>query len=117
MDIHVAESLQHLYLNLMPESSLVSSVHRPGQLIIDEDNLLAVNQVLFDTGALHGNYISSSFVKNNIEVLQPFLYPCNGMVRLADNKTMIKIDKLCIITHTHKLKNMFFMGVILNPRA
>ncbi len=49
---------------------------------------------LFDTGALHDSYISKAFVKRNIKALAPFLKPCEGWVRLADNKTTTFIDQM-----------------------
>ena len=97
MDDHVAESLKHLFLNAMPESTLLSSVHKPGEIILSEAKRIPVLTVLFDTGALHGNYISCTFVNKHKSALMPFLYPSDGMVKLADNKTIIKITQLAIL--------------------
>ncbi len=93
----LAESLQSVFLNIMPESTFISHVHKEGEIIIDEDTRILVPTVLFDTGALHGSYISQSFVNKHKAMLIPFLYSCNGMVRLADNKTIINITQLCIV--------------------
>ena len=97
MNDHVAESLKHLFLNAMPESTLLSSVHKPGEITLREGNRIRVLTVLFDTGALHGNYISSSFININKSALVSFLHPSDGMVKLADNKTIIKITQLAIL--------------------
>ena len=82
----------------MPESTILSSVHKPGHILLNNNKKrLLVSTVLFDTGALHGNYISLSFVNKYKSLLQPFLYPSNGMVKLADNKTIIKITQLAVL--------------------
>ena len=97
MNDQLAQSLQNLFLNAIPETSIVSSVHKQGEIILDEDNRITVDSVLFDTGALHGNYVSLSFVNRNKQSLIPFLHPCNGLVRLADNKTIINISQVLVI--------------------
>ncbi len=71
----------------MPEASLFSAVHRDSIIQIRADSFITVPKGLFDTGTLHGSYISKAFVKRNIKALAPFLKPCKGLVRLADNKT------------------------------
>ena len=100
MDINIAESLHNCFLYSIPESNLISSVHKAGQIIIDEETRINVPTVLFDTGALHGNYISSIFINNHSKFLSPFLHPCNGVVKLADNKTNITINQLAVLPVT-----------------
>jgi hypothetical protein len=62
----------------MPKASLFFAVHREGITQISADSFIAVPKGLFDTGALHGSYISKAFVKRNIKALGPFLKPCKG---------------------------------------
>ena len=86
--------MHNLFLSSMPEANLLSSVHRQGYFDTDSGELLTVPKVLFDTGALHSNYVSKRFVDLNHEVLSPYLQECSGVVTLADNKTKASIDQL-----------------------
>lgn len=94
---HMHDVMQNLFLNAIPEANILSAVHRSGHLDLHGRNPLMVEKVLFDTGALHANYISKRFVDLHRDQLQPYLQPCNGVVTLADNRTKASIDHVLTI--------------------
>lgn len=88
----MSEYMKTEFLNAMPEAALFSASHREG-IIELSDLTIPVDKVLFDTGALHANYISSSFVQGRKE-LSEYVRPCSAVVKLADNKTTARIDHM-----------------------
>jgi len=97
-DPKLAELRHNMLLAAMPEVSLHSSMHREGMIFLLGDNFLTVEKALFDTGALHDSYISSSFVAKHAAVLAPYIRKCNRMVYLADHKTRVPIDRIALLT-------------------
>jgi len=94
---HMQDVMQNLFLHAIPEANILSAVHRSGQLDLHGSNPLMVEKVLFDTGALHANYISKRYIELHREQLQPYLQPCKGVVTLADNRTKASIDLVLTI--------------------
>jgi hypothetical protein len=74
-------------------------MHRPGNVelpnpatfdsLIDDTIPLRMASVLFDSGALNGNYVSQSFVDKHIDLLTPFILPLDHSVMLGDSKTKV----------------------------
>eukprot|EP01039_Chlorochromonas_danica_P011569 gene11569-12955_t len=78
-----------------PEADLLRAVYRAGTLSLPRSFIPFVTsfkKALFDTGALHGSYISSSFVSSHANILSPYIRPLDSAVTLADNRTSIKIE-------------------------
>jgi len=94
---HFGDTLRQMTLAAMPEVSLYSLMHREGVIDLPNAVRLPVLKTLFDTGALHGSYISSSYVEKHRDLLEPFLRRCNMVVTLADNKTKLKIDSVAVL--------------------
>jgi hypothetical protein len=75
-------------------------MHRPGNVelpnptfdsLIDDTIPLRMDSVLFDSGALNGNYVSQSFVDKYIDLLTPFILPFDQSVMLGDSKTKVSL--------------------------
>jgi hypothetical protein len=93
-DPKLAELRHNMFLAAMPEASLHSAMHREGEILLPDGDPLPVFKVLFDTGALHSSYISTQFVEKYSAFLAPFIHECDLVVRLADHKTCVKIDRV-----------------------
>ena len=89
----VSEIEQQTYLSSIPECLVFSACHREGSIQVG-DNSIPIDKALFDTGAICGSYISSTFVQKHFHLLEPFLVPCDRKVKLADNKTLAPIKFL-----------------------
>jgi hypothetical protein len=89
--------MQNMFLSAMPEASMLSAVHRSGRMDIHGDNYIEVAKNLFDTGALHANYMARTFVDQHRKQLTPYLRQCTGTVTLADNKTKATITETLTI--------------------
>jgi hypothetical protein len=85
--------MQNILLNAIPEASILSPVHREGFIELGDTDIV-VNNALFDTGALHGSYISQNFVYKHLDKSKPFLKSCNAVVKMADNKTSMKLENI-----------------------
>jgi len=86
--------LQHFQTQLpAAHSSLYKFMHTEGKLSI-QNSLIPVDRILFDTGALHANYINASIIKSNYKLLFPHLIYTNTTVTLADKKTQIDINRV-----------------------
>jgi hypothetical protein len=83
--------LEDFYLDLVsqnnPAATLFSAVQLPGTIKLGQNQHLHLPCVLLDSGALHSNYISKSFVDKHREVLTPYLKPCSGTLTLGDGTT------------------------------
>lgn len=78
-----------------PEADVLRAVYRAGTLSLPRSFVpffTSFKKALFDTGALHGSYISSSFVSCHAHILSPYIRPLDSAVTLADNRTSIKIE-------------------------
>jgi hypothetical protein len=91
--------LQNVFSEAVPEAALFKAVHHEG--VIETMSAAAVKAAaLFDTGAVHGSYISQKWVEKHRAALQPFIVQCKCRVKLADNETQIDIDEYAILTVT-----------------
>lgn len=86
-------SNQHLFFTFNPEAALYKAVHRDGKVITPDGSQIPVEQALFDSGALHGNYISSQFVRKHRKKLKDYRINLKANVVLADNKTRVAIEE------------------------
>jgi hypothetical protein len=91
-DSIMSEYIKTEFLNALPEAALFSASHREGMIELPNVTI-PVDKVLFDTGAVHANYISSSFVAAHKE-LSSYVRPCKAVVKLADNKTTARINNM-----------------------
>lgn len=69
-------------------------MYRSGHIILSDTHSLPFPRALFDTGALHGSYMSQTFFKTHKKILSPFVSSVDTCVTLADNKTNIKISSV-----------------------
>ena len=94
--------LQNLFYDSFPDADFLAAVYRSGILSIDSpvDGCvqLPVGRALFDTGALHGSYISSTFVTRYSSLFSPYIRPFSSSVTLADNRTSVLIEGVVSIT-------------------
>ncbi len=89
------------YLHMMKKSvtdshpymDLVKTVIRPGVVHLSNGVMKTLDNILFDTGALHGNYLSSDWFRNNRHLIaEDDIFHVDTRVRLADNKTVVGIE-------------------------
>lgn len=99
-DPQLYELLRTMIFSAVPEASMYSAMHREGEINVTATDRIALAKVLFDTGALHGNYIALRFVEQHKEALKRFLKPYKIIVTLADNKTKLKIDTVAFLPVT-----------------
>ena len=57
-------------------------------------DLVPVNRVLFDSGALHGSYIAKEWVDQRRDMLRPYPRRVIGMARMGDNQTLVPIFEM-----------------------
>ena len=88
---------QDLLAALGPGRSVSSRVHKKGIIKLATGDILSLDKVLFDSGALHSSYISKEIVDANRIELSPFLVANPGVVRLGDNKTLIDVKENLVI--------------------
>jgi hypothetical protein len=93
----LADTVLNLVRSALPFSAIYTPVHREGHLLLAEGLSLPIPRVLFDSGALHGNYLSEDFVNSHIAHFHPYLKPCSAHVKLADNKTVIPLKLIAEI--------------------
>lgn len=72
-----------------------------------------VDKVLFDTGALHTNYISKIFVQNNLDILQPYIKHKHSKTTLADQKTTIELEHIAYLPITVTDKDGYQTSAVL----
>ena len=107
--------LHQILFNAIGKDKLhLTSMHREGVIEI-EDSKIKVNKVLFDSGALHSDYIAATFVKKHRKELEPFIYKAESIVRLGDNQTLIKIKERIKIIITFKGGNGITYSASINP--
>jgi hypothetical protein len=89
----------------LPEASLAKAVHHVGVVATSDGSDLVIKNVLFDTGAVHGNYVTQSFVLKNYNALKSFRESRKNRVRLADKKTVVEINEAYVLSITFKDRN------------
>lgn len=70
-------------------------MHTSGILHIgDTSSTIPIQRILFDTGAIHANYINSSVIAAHYSILSPYLQPTRASVTLADKVTKISVSSI-----------------------
>ncbi len=89
--------LRKSYVDSHTGLDILDSVIRSGTATFHNGTSLDVDNILFDTGALHGNYISHDWFMANKDLLQHDVIDVNARVKLADNKTVVNIQYVVFI--------------------
>jgi len=79
-----------------PDADYVRCIHREGILRYGSDGELPVQNALFDSGALHGSYVSKELVDRNRSKLSRWIQKVHGAVKLGDNVTTVNVDEVLI---------------------
>lgn len=79
-------------------SDIIDCVIRSGDVQFQNGCKNSVDKILFDTGALHGNYVSYDWFMLNKHLLQGSITDVNAKVKLADNKTLVNIEQVVQLT-------------------
>jgi hypothetical protein len=98
MENGIDQMLHNSFLDSSPESSLVKAVYREAQISTMQDEPAVVPKVLFDTGAIHGSYVSKSFVDEHKHLLSAFRLSKTNRVKMADNKTIMEITEAYLLS-------------------
>lgn len=93
-----AAFMEILYISENPAASIFSAVHHSGKIILHDNVTLAVDDVLFDSGALQGNYVSESFIAPHRTALQRSRVNSKNKVKLADNRTIVELQEAYNLT-------------------
>ena len=88
--------LKSVLCSVLPEAYIITAALRSGFVHTPNKELLSV-VCLFDSGALHTNYIGKNYLKTVRDKLSDCLKPCSGMVTLADGKTKIPVKECCLL--------------------
>jgi hypothetical protein len=77
--------------------SMLNSLTKPQSIISGSfqacDKAISLNNILFDTGALHRSYINKSLVENNRQHWFSSIHPHSSKIRLGDQKTVINTNE------------------------
>ena len=92
-----AYKFKKLLDNVLPKSQLLKAAYRKGTILLDDEDDIPIDKVLFDTGAIHTNYISEAFVNHHMASLIPFITEYNSLTFLGDGKTKVPITKAVIL--------------------
>lgn len=89
------------YVNTLMHSAIkgyeyLDAVYRPVSIEVPR-NPMIVPKVLFDTGALHTNYISKHYALDNIDMLRPYVKERHSKTTLADQKTTVVLEQVMIL--------------------
>ena len=88
--------LQEVLLNTLGDTKM-TAMHREG--IIECGNVeILIDKVLFDSGALHSDYISAQYVEKHRKHLEDKIYESKSTVKLGDNATTIQIKERILIS-------------------
>ena len=82
-------------MHAIPGQEYLRAVYHP--VTIDITPPLKTDKVLFDTGALHANYISKSFVDTHYSSLHRYMFRKSSVTTLADKKTRIPMDYILFL--------------------
>ncbi len=90
--------LKKSYMDSYTSGDILDSVIRSGMVQFDNGIVMEMNNILFDTGALHGNYISYDWFMEHKHLLEDNIINVNANVKLADNKTVVQIQHVVSLT-------------------
>lgn len=89
--------MYNMFIKDIPEAVLYSAVFTSATVVLSH-KLLFVPRVLFDSGALHGSYVSKNYINKHKVYFNPLLRSANITTRLADNKTLVRVDNVIDLT-------------------
>ena len=99
---------QDLLAVLAPKvgAEVANRVHKEGEFRLPDGQIIVLGKTLFDSGALHSSYVSSELVERNRSKLKDNLVHNPGLVRLGDNKTVVRVKENLVapISFRHKEK-------------
>jgi len=99
--MHVPDSMDFLlneFAHDTPEAALLKAVHHKGTVTTADDLTFLVDDILFDSGALSGSFISREFVNLHLAELESSRSSIQAQVVLADKKTRVNIDTAYSLT-------------------
>lgn len=107
---------EDLFLANMSAQWFIRCIHRKGQVHTDQGDF-DVEDVLFDSGATTASYISEDIVRQHGGLLEPYLEPVRGSVKLAakDHSVSIRHRALLDVTfidnndNEHRAKIRFYV--------
>lgn len=104
IQISVCEDKQRFVLFLSKNVDVVKAVFCLGTIMLKKF-LLPVPKILFDSGVLHGNFMSEQFLHKNETYLYGLMEDTDELIILAD------ATKKCQVTKKMKLKMRVFSGL------
>ena len=76
---------------------MLNSLTKPQSIISGSfqacDKAVSLNNILFDTGALHRSYINKSLVENHRQAWSSSIHPHSSKIRLGDQKTVVNTNE------------------------
>jgi hypothetical protein len=87
--IEEAEVFRILLMNMCPEFKYSSAMYSKAVCVISLVNQVVVEKVLFDTGSLTANYVSSAFVEQHGGHLKNFVYQHKSKIVLASKNNIV----------------------------
>ena len=77
-------------MNAIPGQEYLKAVYHPVSIHVNPT--ITTDKVLFDTGALHTNYISKEFVDRHLSSLRKHMFRKSSTTTLADKKTKVPME-------------------------
>lgn len=96
----------------MSSSFFHRSVHREGNILLDDGDSLPVGAVLFDTGAVGASYISDKYYNEHRDELEQFAQPVRGSVRLAAKEETVQITTCLLLTVSFTAQGVVHVATI-----
>ena len=85
-----------MFIHNIPEATLYSAVYNEGRIVLPT-RVLAVDKILFDTGALQSSYISKTFVNKYRHLLYEFISEEDIQVVMADSQSTQNITEKIVL--------------------
>ena len=98
-------------MHTIPGEEYLKAAYHP--VTINVGAGIETDNVLFDTGALHANYISSSFVDKHYQHLRKHMFRKSSTTTLADKKTKIPLEYVAFIPLTVTSKHDEVISAVL----
>jgi hypothetical protein len=81
----------------LPNECLIKASYRTGFIETQDEDDIYIPKALFDTGALHANYISKTFMLKHQSALSKYIVNHRSNTILGDGKTKVSMDKIVIL--------------------
>ena len=89
-------TVERLFNIVKENRNLATHMHVSG-ILIQEDIRIPVKNVLMDTGALHGSYVSQRFIDKHRHELQANIHAASGSVKFGNKDHVHKITEVLIM--------------------